>query len=303
LFFDGNWYPENPVPYILQLKHLIKQVKANNARLDGGYYSSYRHVKPEVLEKYFYQTQFAKKIDIDLSKELYENAVTWHMNVGGVYTKGKTMESGVPGLLIAGSVSSLITGGIMNVMYEGIVAAKTAVELVAKRTEYLPLEKEQLDEEKSRVLGLFVTDPKEGLLPGQIKKKIRTVMWEHHNYIKTAETMERAYSELQLIEEKDIPQMRLRELTQNYNCDWVDAMDAIDMLQALKTAIQFSMYRKESRGAFYRDDYPLTDNTNWLVHVMGEKDSNGDLKIEKRPVDLPYVRPKEEIVSFFDVDY
>ena len=63
------------------------------------------------LEHYIYQTQFAKKVGIDLSEEMFENAVTWHMNVGGVRVNGLTMESDVQGLLAAGSVTALVTGG------------------------------------------------------------------------------------------------------------------------------------------------------------------------------------------------
>ena len=110
MFFDGNWLPENPVPYIMQLKHLAKEVDAGRARLDGGYYSNFRHVERRSLDHYIYQSQFAKKVDIDLSEEMYENAVTWHMNVGGVRVNGLTMESDVPGLLAAGSVTATRDG-------------------------------------------------------------------------------------------------------------------------------------------------------------------------------------------------
>ena len=123
MFFDSNWLPENPVPYIMQLKHLAKEVDAGRARLDGGYYTNFRHVERNSLENYIYQTQFARKVGIDLGEEMYENAVTWHMNVGGVRVNGSTMESDVPGLLAAGSVTALVTGGLANSMFEGLTAA------------------------------------------------------------------------------------------------------------------------------------------------------------------------------------
>jgi hypothetical protein len=37
------------------------------------------------MDKYFYQTQFAAKMGIDLKSNLIENGITWHMNVGGVH--------------------------------------------------------------------------------------------------------------------------------------------------------------------------------------------------------------------------
>jgi len=303
LFFDSSISKGNPVPYIMQLKHLVQQVRDGKANLDGRYYSSFKHVEPEVLEKYFFQDSFINKINLNLKDDLIENSVTWHMNVGGINVNGNTMESCVPGLLIAGSVGSLVTGGLPNVMYDGIIAANTAVERVNSLSKNNSLNTKQVSEETTRVFELLRIDPKKGLLPGQVKKIIRKAMWEHNNYIKNKNSLEKALNELIHIEESLLPQMRLHTDTLNFNYDWVDALDVRDMLEALKIQLQFSLYRKESRGAFYREDYPNTDNENWLKHVVGKKNEDGSLCIETEPVSLPYVQPKEKFASFFDVDY
>ena len=303
VFFDAKRTGDNPVPYIMQLKHLIQQVKRGKAEVDGGYYSSYRHVEPEVLDNWFHQTQFMAKIGTDLKTEMMENGITWHMNVGGVHVNGQTMESDLPGLLIAGSVGALVTGGLANVTWDGIVAARQAEQHVRSLPDLKPLNHEQVTAEEARIFGLFRTEPADGLLPGQVKKRIRKVMWEKHNYIKTEASMQAALNALLRIEEEDIPRMRLQTDTKRFNYDWVDALDAVDMLEALKLEVQFCLYRKESRGAFYREDYPNTDNQNWLVHIMGRKGSDGELHLETEPVELPYAAPAESIASFFDVDY
>ena len=303
MFFDSNWLPENPVPYIMQLKHLVKEVDAGRARLDGGYFTNYRHVERNSLDNYIYQTQFAAKVGIDLGEEMYENAVTWHMNVGGVRVKGSTMESAVPGLMAAGSVAALVTGGLPNSMFEGLTAAETAQRRVESMPVLHELDSDQLAAEERRVFGLLRTEPVQGLLPGQVKKRIRRAMWEHMNYIKTEASMLAAQAELDRIEAADLPRMRMNTDTRNFNYDWVDALDAVDMLKALQLQIRFSLHRKESRGCFYRRDYPVTDNRKWLKHLVGQKGEGGDLGLELLPVDLPYAVPEDEVASFFDVDY
>ena len=303
MFFDSNWLPENPVPYIMQLKHLVREVDAGRARLDGGYFTNYRHVERNSLEHYVYQTQFARKVGIDLGEEMYENAVTWHMNVGGVRVNGSTMESDAPGLLAAGSVAALVTGGLPNSMFEGLTAAQTAERRVASMPELPEPDPDQLAAEERRVYGMLRTEPRQGLLPGQVKKRIRRAMWEHMNYIKTEASMLAAQAELDRIEAQDLPRMRMNTDTRNFNYDWVDALDAVDMLKALQLQIGFSLHRKESRGCFYRRDYPVTDNREWLKHLVGRKGEGGDLGLELLPVDLPYAVPEDEVASFFDVDY
>ncbi len=300
-FFDGNFFPENPVPYIMQLKYLVKQVRQGKARVDGGFFTSYRHFEPEVLRKYIYQTQFIEKLGLDPTKDLIENGVTWHMNVGGIRVNGQTMESGIPGLYVAGSVSALVTGGLPNVMYDGYVAAQRAAEFVRGRP--LPtLDQALVDRDLARVQRHFRTEPGDGYLPAQVIKRIRTVMWEHMNYIKNEATMRRGLETLEGVRAGVLPRMRLESLTRRFNYDWMEAVDAEDMLDACELAIRFSLHRKESRGAFFREDYPLTDNERWLRHVVGRLE-NGGVKIEERPVDLPYARPVEGKADFFEVDY
>ena len=97
--------------------------------------------------------------------------------------------------------------------------------------------------------------------------------------------------------------MRMNTDTRNFNYDWVDALDAVDMLKALKVQVGFSLHRKESRGCFYRRDYPVTDNREWLKHLVGRRNEGGGLELDLLPVDLPYAVPDEERASFFDVDY
>jgi succinate dehydrogenase / fumarate reductase flavoprotein subunit len=302
LFFDGNWYPDNPVPYILQLKHLVKQVWAGKARLNGDYYASYQHVEPHVLEKYIYQTQFMAKIGVDLKTERMECGVTWHMNVGGVRANGQTMETDIPGLLVAGSVSALVTGGLANVMYDGIVAARTALERVKSLPSLKPLDPRQVEQETGRILSLLRTEPKDGLSPAQIKRRLRDLTWEHLNYMKSEASLRSALTGLEQIE-MDLSRMRLPSDTLRFNYDWVDALDAVDMVQALKLLTQFSLYRQESRGGFFREDYPFTDNERWLVHVIGYRQPDGSLRLEERPVDLPYARPAESKADYFAIDY
>mgnify|MGYP000669197937 CR=1 FL=1 len=162
--------------------------------------------------------------------------------------------------------------------------------------------KELAQKEKDRVFSLLRTEPRDGFLPGQVKRHIRTIIWEDFNYIKSESQMQTALDRLQQLEKDILPRMRLGSNTLRFNYDWVDALDVYDMLSALSLQIEFSLFRKESRGAFYRQDYPNTDNKNWLKHILGHIE-DGELKLETQPVDLPYVEPEEEIASFFDVDY
>lgn len=301
MFFDGNMYPENPVPYITQLKHLLRQVQEGKARFDGGYFTSYRHVDPEIMDKWLHQTQFFHKLGLDPARDLFENGITWHMNVGGVRANGDTMETDVPGLYAAGSVAALITGGLPNVVYDGMIVARHINEHVRSQP-WLEPDSVQAEAEVKRLTDLFTTEPVNGRLPAQVKGQIRDVMWEHMGFLKSEQGMQQGLASLQRIREESLADMRLGTISRRYNADWVDAVDVQDMLDACELIIRFSLFRKESRGGFYREDYPVTDNVNWLQHVIGSRE-NGELKLSTKPVELLYVKPAHEIADYFEVDY
>jgi succinate dehydrogenase/fumarate reductase flavoprotein subunit len=47
-----------------------------------------------------------------------------------------------------------------------------------------------------------------------------------------------------------------------------------------------SLEREESRGAFYRDDFPERDDHNWLKHILLKVDGEtGDFIVTHQPVE------------------
>jgi succinate dehydrogenase/fumarate reductase flavoprotein subunit len=57
-----------------------------------------------------------------------------------------------------------------------------------------------------------------------------------------------------------------------------------NMLLNAEMKLKASLFRTESRGNHYREDYPEMDDNNWLAWVVIEKDKNNDMKLSKVPV-------------------
>ena len=84
--------------------------------------------------------------------------------------------------------------------------------------------------------------------------------------------------------------MRIANRAKSANYEWLDAIDVVNMIDACELIVHSSLERKESRGPFFRQDFPLTDNANWLVANVLKKSGNG-MKFEQRKYDLPIFRP------------
>jgi succinate dehydrogenase/fumarate reductase flavoprotein subunit len=61
------------------------------------------------------------------------------------------------------------------------------------------------------------------------------------------------------------------------------AHETRNMLLNAEMKLRASLFRTESRGAHYREDYPYKDDKNWLAWVIISKDGD-NMKLAKRPI-------------------
>ncbi len=61
------------------------------------------------------------------------------------------------------------------------------------------------------------------------------------------------------------------------------AHETRNMILNAEMRLRASLFRTETRGAHYREDFPEKDDKNWLAWVIISKDGEG-MKLSKRPV-------------------
>lgn len=80
------------------------------------------------------------------------------------------------------------------------------------------------------------------------------------------------------------------------NLDWVDAIEAGFALDVAEMIARSALFREESRGCQYREDFPEMDNKNWLCHTLLWRDSGtGEMKLSKAPVVMTKYKPPAKI--------
>ena len=72
--------------------------------------------------------------------------------------------------------------------------------------------------------------------------------------------------------------------------EWESALELPNLLLTAELMLECSLERKESRGAFFRTDYPNTDDVNWMRNIVARKVGE-DTSITTVPVDLKYCGP------------
>jgi succinate dehydrogenase/fumarate reductase flavoprotein subunit len=76
-----------------------------------------------------------------------------------------------------------------------------------------------------------------------------------------------------------LPNLRAEDLH-----DLRKAHEVKNMLLNAEMKLKSSLFRTESRGNHYREDYPDQNDKDWLVWVVMEKGADGKMKLEKFPV-------------------
>lgn len=285
-------------PYTVQLKALAKQVHAGKARYDGGYYAGFDNCDAAEVEKYTTYGKTFRQLGLEFPQQLVETAVTSHYRQGGIDVDTATMRSSIPGLYVAGGVGGHSNGLIGLATYDGKVVADGIEADFAGLASGSPSESEM--EAESRRLDRLRNSSGSRISPVQLKEKLRALMWDKVGVEKDAHGMQSALADINQIRLDLLPDMSIANRTRTANFEWLDAIDAVNMVDACELIVQSSLQRKESRGPFFRRDFPATDNVRWLVANVMKKSGNS-VRFEQRPYDLPYFQPGFETKDNLEV--
>src|ERR1700733_11927434 len=181
-------------PYTVQLKALVKQVRAGKARYDGGYFAGFDNMDPKEVDAYTTYGKPFNQLGIDPNKRLLETAVSAHYRQGGVLVDNNTMRSSVSGLYVAGGLGGHSNGLIALATFDG----KTVADGIMEGWEKLKpgeLPEDEVAAEQNRVEALLAMR-QPGPSPADIKTRIRSVMWGKVGVEKSAASLAGALEDL-----------------------------------------------------------------------------------------------------------
>ncbi len=226
---------------------------------------------------------------IDVSKQPIECTpmmVNYGMSTSAGIRVDVNFQSTVPGLFATG-VCAMIGAGqkpqaVCNVT--GYVSGEKSAALAGSNK--MPSQ-EQVSKIAQRVLAPLQRG--KGPLADEVYDRLNRIVMPYEISLFKEETrLRRALGTLRNIVAEQLPVVRARNPH-----ELVKANEVRSYAQMLLLMLSGALERKESRFGHYREDYPYSDDINWLKWTVASSDENGEIKLETEPVVLPLYRPEE----------
>lgn len=225
------------------------------------------------------QTKYLQSFGIDVSKP-FEVGVAAHYMCGGIRID-RQAESTVPGLFAVGECTGGPHGAARvggNSLTEILVFGKRAGRFAAEAALATAGKRAGFDEKEAaveavRVLALLDRDGA-GRRPSDIKGDIQKAMNDYVGVVRNEDGLSAAIGIFDGLAANDLQAMATATRDRVANYDWIEALEVQAMVPLAGMIASAALRRTESRGAHFREDYPDTNDTDWLSNIRVSRDGD-----------------------------
>lgn len=203
----------------------------------------------------------------------------------GVWPSDSNCATELPGLYVAGdSCCSMQCGAVYpGVGYALAGAAVTGARAGSAAGEYArQASRPSMDESRLTALESAILGPAQrtgGFGPRWVTRMLQNVMVPYYVlYVKNTERLTAALTFVEFMRDHLVPMLRATDPHELRL-----AHETKNMVRMAEAKLRASLYRTESRGTHYREDFPHRDDPTWLVWVLLHEE-NGEMKTFKKPV-------------------
>jgi succinate dehydrogenase / fumarate reductase flavoprotein subunit len=278
---------------------IMQEVRDGRGSPHGGVYLDISWIKSKIpnAEQYIIKKlpsmyhQFKQLGDIDITKQAMEVGPTTHYIMGGVLVDAESQVTRVPGLFAAGECGAGLHGANRlggNSLSDLLVFGKRAGAFAArfaKEQAFGCIDDRQVDTASRSALEPFdpaTSSGSQAESPYKIQEELQAMMQDQVGIVRTQADMVRALEGIARMRERAL---RIRVTgNRQYNSGWHTALALRNMFMVAEAITRSALDRRESRGAHFRDDFPLPDAAHGRFNLAVSKDSSGDMKVRQAPI-------------------
>ena len=234
-----------------------------------------------ILERFPTISDTTKRYGLDISIDLIPVRPGAHFMMGGIRTNTDT-ETNLKGLYACGEVACtgvhganrLASNSLLECLVFGARAGTNAALFAESKSPDHPPDIPAIDN------GLTSVETDLTFIEA-VKDTIQEVLWENVSIERDGEGLEQTLAELQdLTVSLESLQSVSQTLLQTTD---VEIIEAVNMLNVALMITESALVRTESRGAHYRADFPMQNDTDWYRRVLLTRDAAPEVVALNRP--------------------
>lgn len=251
---------------------------------------------------------FKKFVNLDPKKDLCPVRPSNHYQMGGIATNEFAEVLGadgdtVPGLFAVGECAAASFHGFnrlgTNSLLELITMGKFAGDRIVDHLEAGPVEAPENGGEKTFALFSIYLEAKGKGNLGEIRAELRNLMTEKVGVFRTETGVREAIETLRDLKQRACSTaLSCRGLIMNQ--DLMQRWELDNLLANAMVIASGALNRRESRGGHFRDDFPERSD-DFQHHTLAMMNEYGDVRIDKRPVDMSLFRAGDKDHERFGV--
>ncbi|MCX2726524.1 succinate dehydrogenase flavoprotein subunit [Thermomicrobium sp. 4228-Ro] len=310
----GERFMERYAPTLLDLaprdmvsRAIYQEIRAGRG-VDGKDYVwlDLTHLPADVIETKLPDiTDFVRTyLGLDPVKDLIPIQPTAHYAMGGLPTDvdGRVtvdaQNTPIPGLYAAGEcacvsvhgANRLGTNSLVDLVVFGRRAGRHMLQFV-RENDFHPLPKEPDYRARAEVEWILENEGNERV--AQIRAELQEAMMTDAGVFRTGDGLKRLQQKLGELRNR-YTRIRIDDKSRTFNMELVEALELGFLLDCAEAIAASALAREESRGAHYREDFPVRDDANWLKHTLITRTSGG-LQLSYKPVVITRFEPKERV--------
>jgi len=309
---DGERFMERYAPIIKDLaprdmvsRCILEEIRGGRG-IDGKdfVHLDLTHLGKEIIDNKLAEiTGFARTYSgVDATKEPIPVQPTCHYMMGGIACDagGRVIldkdGKAFPGLYAAGECACVSVHGAnrlgCNSLLDTLVFGRRAGIEIRQYVRHVAMPKTNANFEKAdadRISDLMTSSGKENI--GRIMAEMQETMMDNVSVFRHEKGLKQALDKLNELKER-YKEIVVSDKGSCFNRNLLDAIELGHMLDLAEAIAMGALYRRESRGAHFREDFPTRNDEEFLVHTMLRHTDKG-LQIFKKPVCITRFQPQE----------
>ena len=257
------------------------------------------HIDPKIIENRLpgISESVSTFVHRDVTKDPIPVVPTVHYNMGGIPANHKAEvitsngnDKTVPGLMAIGEAACVSVHGanrlgsnsLIDLVVFGKSAAKRAIELIKPNSPHDEIPKSETEKSLDRFDKLRNGN---GLnKTSELRLSMQKTMQSKCAVFRTEKTLKEGIEEIKKPME-GMSSIKVKDKSLIFNTDLMETLEFDNLIRQAITTMESAYYRKESRGAHAREDFPKRDDEKYMKHTISWYNGK-EVKINYRKVNL-----------------